>query len=222
MNIVKYIVSREQGRKTADDVPFIARPLLIRGFVCSYDKYIMQEHIQNSDVIKVYITLINVTDSVNHEVIYMAWETRNIISDLTVFNKASTLVDINYEIRLELELQMSIIRGYFEDMSDITFLFIVNENDHCIKTNIAQKDFKFYFLSNKDKLLELKKQHEQFNFANNIKTMLKDRLQIMEASNIASSHRNIVLEWDMEVKIKKELIKDLEDELKTCLSEILA
>lgn len=47
-----------------------------------------------------------------------------------IFKKALTFANINHEIRLDPEINMSSILGYFQDMSGVIFLYFVNKNNN--------------------------------------------------------------------------------------------
>lgn len=70
--------------------------------LCLYDTDIMQDNTNNNNVIDLNITLVQVTVSLK----YIAWATKNMMSDLMIFNKVFTFTNINYKIRLNLERAM--------------------------------------------------------------------------------------------------------------------
>lgn len=46
--------------------------------------------------------------------------------------------NINHRIRLDLDMKMSTILTSSQDMIGVTFFYIVNKNDHCIRKNLMR------------------------------------------------------------------------------------
>lgn len=220
MSIVNYVAGREQGKKKAIEA---ARSVALRRLVSFDDQDVVWNYLNNDNVIKVYTSLLKVRDSVGLEISYMFWATESMISDLRIFNKAIQFVDFNREVRLDIEVEKSSILGSFQDMSEVQFLYIVNESDNCIVQNAALENKHYYFLSNSDKLLKVKTEDSQINLANHLRIIMEKRLQKLSEMNVFISHADISnVDWDLEVKNHLKAFNNLEEDLQNKLNQIFA
>lgn len=128
VNITNALFAREKCEQKAMRDKSLQQRILERHFFEIEDDH-LKHLIKNTAVMKVFVSIVEITDTQNNNYTFLMWVTEDYMSDLKKIYIPPSFDELIKHIVEDLEYNLAVQLGYFKDFANKQFLFIVNETD---------------------------------------------------------------------------------------------